>query len=236
AVAAIASYLIAGSADAFLPYNQFLAALLLATLVVSLVVPPLSRRYLVLAQHRVLTVGTLIFAAEALWVNIARPLRISEPEFYGTLVFAVFLLSIGYTGLRIVILDERRLVSLDNELAIARQLHFSILPEHLPEIANLRIAAISEPMSAVAGDFYEFFDIDDHRIGFLVADVSGHGVPAALIASMIKIAGQSLHECATEPAELLRCLGGILSPHLRGQFVTAAYLCVDTQTRTARYS
>jgi serine phosphatase RsbU (regulator of sigma subunit) len=51
-------------------------------------------------------------------------------------------------------------------------------------------------MTAVAGDFYEFIPVDQRRVGFLVADVSGHGVPAALIAAMIKVAMQSLVHCA----------------------------------------
>jgi serine phosphatase RsbU (regulator of sigma subunit) len=91
-------------------------------------------------------------------------------------------------------------------------------------------------MMAVAGDFYEFLPVDQHRAGFLIADVSGHGVPAALIASMIKIAVQSVATWANDPGELLRRLGNILAVQLRGQFVSAAYLWIDTETCTARYS
>jgi phosphoserine phosphatase RsbU/P len=47
-------------------------------------------------------------------------------------------------------------------------------------------------MTAVAGDFYDFLAVDAYRTGFLVADVTGHGVPAALIASMVKVATQSV--------------------------------------------
>ena len=72
-------------------------------------------------------------------------------------------------------------------------------------------------MTAVAGDFYEFLSVDEHRIGFLIADVSGHGVSAALIASMIKVAVQSVAAHAANPAELLRQLRGVLSADLRGQ-------------------
>jgi phosphoserine phosphatase RsbU/P len=92
-------------------------------------------------------------------------------------------------------------------------------------------------MTAVAGDFYEFVPIAEHRIGFLVADVSGHGVPAALIASMIKVAMHSVDgRSAHDPAEVLRRLGNTLASELRGQLVSAAYLWVDSETRTARYS
>ena len=91
-------------------------------------------------------------------------------------------------------------------------------------------------MTEVAGDFYEYLPMDDYRAGFLVADVSGHGVPAALIASMIKVAVQSVASFASDPSELLRRLRDILSAQLQGQFVSAAYLWIDTETRTARYS
>ncbi len=91
-------------------------------------------------------------------------------------------------------------------------------------------------MTEVAGDFYEYLPVDDHRAGFLVADVSGHGVPAALIASMIKVAAQSVATFADNPSELLRRLRDIMSAQLQGQFVSAAYLWIDTESRTARYS
>jgi phosphoserine phosphatase RsbU/P len=91
-------------------------------------------------------------------------------------------------------------------------------------------------MTEVAGDFYEYLPIDDYRTGFLVADVSGHGVPAALIASMIKVATQSVASFADDPSELLRRLRDILSAQLQAQLVSAAYLWIDTETRTARYS
>lgn len=98
------------------------------------------------------------------------------------------------------------------------------------------MAAAYEPMTSVAGDFYEFLPVSRHRAGFLVADVSGHGVPAALIASMIKVAAQSVAAAAPDPSGLLLRLRDALHGHLSGQYVTAAYLWLDAETRTARYS
>ena len=69
-----------------------------------------------------------------------------------------------------------------------------------------------------------------------MADVSGHGVPAALIASMIKVAMQSVEPCAHNPQAVLRGLNHVLSRQLRGQFVSAAYLWVDTEHYRALYS
>jgi phosphoserine phosphatase RsbU/P len=79
-------------------------------------------------------------------------------------------------------------------------------------------------MTAGPGDFYEFIPLDQNRVGFLVADVSGHGVPAALIASMIKVAVQTVLPCAENPGEVLRELNRILCAQLHDRFVPAAYL------------
>ncbi len=237
AVAGIGWFLVSGSGDTFVVYNQLLAAAGLIIMMVALSVPRLSKRYLVLSRHRVLTVGTLIFVAEALYANIAIPLNYPVPNLVISLGFAVLLLSFGYVALEMTVSNERRLLSIDKELEIARQLQFSILPACVPEVPNLRISASYLPMTAVAGDFYQFVPIDEHRLGFLVADVSGHGVPAALIASMIKVAMHSVDgRAAHDPAEVLRRLGSTLSGELRGQFVSAAYLWIDSGTRTARYS
>lgn len=236
AVAAILWFVLSGSEPRLFIYNEILVVILLVALVLTLLIASWSRRFLVVAQHRVLTVGTFLFAAQALWVNVARPFSINVPRIYNTLGFAVFLLSIGYTGVEIMVADERRLLLLDDELAIARQLQFSILPEHAPHIAGLDIAATYKPMSAVAGDFYEFMVADDRHVGLLVADVSGHGVPAALIASMIKVATQAANGCVSDPAKLLRSIGSILNKNVRGQLVSAAYLWIDMAARTAAYS
>jgi sigma-B regulation protein RsbU (phosphoserine phosphatase) len=196
----------------------------------------LTRRYLVRSQRGVLLAGTLVFAVEALYSNLARTLGLSSPHFLDWVGFAVLLFSFGYVAFQSVVERERRLLSIESELDVARRLQQSILPAGTPELTAVRIAAAYEPMTAVAGDFYEFLPVDSHRAGLLVADVSGHGVPAALVASMVKVAVHSVADWAHDPGELLRRLGRALQPHLRHQYVTAAYLWIDTGTMTARYS
>jgi sigma-B regulation protein RsbU (phosphoserine phosphatase) len=180
--------------------------------------------------------GTLVFVVEALGANLSRSLGHPFPRIVGWLGFAALLFSFGYAALQAVLASERRLLSIEHELAVARRLQLSILPTAIPELSRVRIAAAYEPMTAVAGDFYEFLPVDPHRAGFLVADVSGHGVPAALIASMIKVAVQSVAAWANDPALLVGNLGRALQGHLRGQYVTAAYLWLDVEARTGRYS
>lgn len=148
----------------------------------------------------------------------------------------MFVFSLGYVAAERVFADERRLVSIENELAIAREIQNSILPSQTPELAGLRVSATYLPMTEVAGDFYEFISVGQDRVGFLVADVSGHGVPAALIAAMIKVAMQSVLTCAHDPRGVLCGLNRVLVGQLRSQFVSAAYLLLDMQARKALYS
>ena len=184
-----------------------------------------------------LAIGTLVFAIEALWVNVARYLDYPPPPpLLDHLAFAAYLLSFGYVAVQIASANERRLLSIENELALARKLQFSILPTAIPEVQSVRIAVAYQPMTAVAGDFYEFVPINGKQVGFLVADVTGHGVPAALIASMIKAAMQSVAPCAHDPREVLRGLNRILFKQVSDQFVSAAYLWLDTERRKAWYS
>src|SRR5579864_8338375 len=103
-----------------------------------------------------------------------------------------------------------QLLALNNELEMARQIQLSILPHSLPKLPGLDIAARFIPMTSVAGDFYDFIQIDDNRIGILVADVSGHGMPAALISSMLKIALAAQSSCACDPARVLNGLNQAL--------------------------
>ena len=129
-----------------------------------------------------------------------------------------------------------QLLALNNELEMARQIQLSILPHSIPQLPGLRIAARYLPMTSVAGDFYDFIQIDDKHIGILVADVSGHGLPSALIASMLQVAlkGQAHH--ATEPAEVLKGLNLALCGKFTHNFVTAAYIYMDLENYLLRYA
>ena len=129
-----------------------------------------------------------------------------------------------------------QLVVLNNELEMARQIQLSILPHSIPKLPGLDIAARFLPMTCVAGDFYDFIQIDDKHIGILMADVSGHGLPSALIASMLQVAltGQAAH--ASEPTKVLVGLNRALCGKFIDNFVTAAYLYLDLEKNLLRYA
>ena len=236
AVVGIGWFAAAGSPDKFIPYHRIISDCGLLVLITVVAVKKLSGKFLVLHNHRVLATGTLVLATEALWTNVLRPRHYQQSGLSSHLAFGVFLLSFGYVAVQIILSNERRLLAIEDELKVARELQFSILPQAVPEFRGLRIAVAYRPMAAVAGDFYEFIPVDGNRVGILVADVTGHGVPAALIASMIKVAVQSVVPCAHEPREVLRGLNRILYGLLRNQLVSAAYLWLDTGNRKALYS
>jgi phosphoserine phosphatase RsbU/P len=236
AVIGIGWFSVGGSADKFILYHRIVSDCGLLVLITVVTVKKLSDKFLVLFDRRVLAIGTLVLATEALWSNVLRPVHYQQSGLSSHLAFAVFLLSFGYVAVEIIHANERRLLAIEDELKVARELQFSILPPTVPEVPSLRIAVAYEPMTDVAGDFYEFIPVDGKRVGFLVADVTGHGVPAALIASMIKVAMQSVISCAHEPGEVLCGLNRVLYGLLNNQLVSAAYLWLDTGNRKAQYS
>jgi phosphoserine phosphatase RsbU/P len=236
AVVGFGWFVAGGSPDKFIVYHRLISDFGLLILIAVVTVKKLSDQFLVLANRGVLAVGTLVLATQALWSNMLRPVHLQQSGLSSHLAFAVFLLSFGYVAIEIIHTNERRLLAIEDELNVARELQFSILPASVPDVDSLRIAVAYRPMTAVAGDFYEFIPLDEKRVGFLVADVTGHGVPAALIASMIKVAMQSVMNCSDEPSEVLRGLNRILYGLLRDQFVSAAYLWLDTGNHQALYS
>ena len=132
--------------------------------------------------------------------------------------------------------EARRLVAIDRELSIARDIQASILPQTMPLLAGVTVAARYRPMTAVAGDFYDFLEMGDDRLGLLVADVTGHGVPAALIASMVKVALASQQQHADRPSAVLAGINRALCGRLAGRYVTAAYLFIDDRSGAMRYA
>jgi sigma-B regulation protein RsbU (phosphoserine phosphatase) len=236
AVTGVLVFVATRSSHDLMLYNNLLGASMMLVLAVVVAVPTLSPRYLALQNRRVLIVGTLTFALEALYNSLSRPLGFARSGLLDHLGFGVLLFSFGYVALQLVFANERRLLAVEDELDVARKIQLAILPSSVPRIQHIRMTAAYRPMSAVAGDFYDFIPVDQQRVGILVADVAGHGVPAALIASMIKVAMQAVAAYAQDPAAVLGGLNRILSAQPGSQLVTAAYLWLDMERRAARYS
>jgi phosphoserine phosphatase RsbU/P len=178
--------------------------------------------------------GIVVFVAFALFDNITQAFGYfpyKEP-----LGFAFFLGTLGYVAAKRSLHRDHQFSEIQKELEIARRIQTSILPRAYPESAHFNVAARYVPMTAVAGDFYDFLVADQTQAGLLIADVSGHGIPAALIASMVKLAATSQRANAADPAMLLSGMNTVLHGNTQEQFVTAAYVYLDAASATLRYS
>jgi sigma-B regulation protein RsbU (phosphoserine phosphatase) len=130
----------------------------------------------------------------------------------------------------------RQLVEINTELEMARQIQLSILPSTTPKITGMDVVARYIPMTSVAGDFYDFIVVDERHVGILIADVSGHGLPAALIASMLQVALTAQARHVSEPGKVLAGLNQALCGKFQHNFVTAAYVYVDLEKNTMNYA
>jgi sigma-B regulation protein RsbU (phosphoserine phosphatase) len=154
-------------------------------------------------------------------------------EPYGFLSLVICLL---YATSERVIRDERRLDSLTDEMRAAATIQKAILPAAVPSLDNMQIAVRYAPMTAVAGDLYGFPAVRPSCIGVLMADVIGHGVAAALVASMVKVAISTQRGLDGEPAKVIAGLNAILCNEAGGQYATAVYLYLDAVNKLGRYS
>jgi sigma-B regulation protein RsbU (phosphoserine phosphatase) len=150
--------------------------------------------------------------------------------------FLFFVCTLGYLVAYRIFASEESLFAIQKELEIAEQIQTSILPRDVPRLPGLDVAARYQPMSSVAGDFYDFLVTERGQLGVLIADVTGHGVPAALIASMLKVAFASQSAHADDPARVLTGLNQALCGKFEEHFVTAAYLYVDLDAKMIRYA
>ena len=150
--------------------------------------------------------------------------------------FLVQLSCFGYIALTRLFAQGRQLAAVAQEMRSAREIQASILPRHLPAIGRLAIATRYEPLAAVAGDFYDIVPLDGDAVAVLVADVSGHGVPAALIASMVKVAFTASLRDTHEPGALLQRMNTTLCGMFERAYVTAACAVVRAEAGVVRYA
>ena len=170
--------------------------------------------------RNVVSFGMLIFGLFVLNEHVGRPLPVRESV--GFLIFTGTLL---YDLVRRSQRAQWRLASVESELATARRIQESILPRRGPSIAD--VASVYVPASSVAGDYFDFVDAGEQSFGVVVADVSGHGVGAALVASMLKVAIAMEAAHVREPALLLGKLNDFFCGKLERQFITAVVAFID---------
>ncbi len=185
--------------------------------------------------------GVLSLGLIALFVTFAHD-RIASTRLFDwhadTEPYGLFVLvcSLGYVATRRVLANERLLVSLGEEMRAASRIQSSILPRTSPKMGSFNLAVRYAPMRAVAGDFYDFLMFRPGCLGIVVADVTGHGVPAALVASMVKVAVSAHIDVGAEPGKVIAGLNSTLCRQAQGQYATAVYVFLDQARRMGCYS
>ena len=121
-----------------------------------------------------------------------------------------------------------RLVSLKQELAVAKNVQMSVLPAVPPPSEYFDLYAQMTPAREIGGDFYDYFKLDDHRLGLVIADVSGKGIPAALFTMVTRALLKSAARNHESPADCLSDVNELLSQENDAcMFVTLFYGVLD---------
>jgi sigma-B regulation protein RsbU (phosphoserine phosphatase) len=130
--------------------------------------------------------------------------------------------------------DERRL---EGEMEVARQVMAGILPSETPKLAGFDVAAVIEPCYEVGGDYYDFIPLDDDRWGIAMADVSGKGVPAALVVAAMRATLYALAKRELALRSVFRYANEFIntSTRVRAKYVTLFYAVLDVQARRMIY-
>lgn len=128
-------------------------------------------------------------------------------------------------------IQARERERLEQELRVARFIQQNLLPKELPQMPGWKIAAHWQPAREVSGDFYDFIDLPDGRMAFLVADVTDKGVPASLVMATTRSLLRSATERHTSPGRVLETTNNLLCPDIPAKmFVTCLYGLLDPQT------
>lgn len=134
-------------------------------------------------------------------------------------------------------LENLRLEDQQHEFEKAREIQESLLPKTIPRAPGFDIAGAWQPARAVGGDYYDVLEPGPDRLALVIADVSGKGLPAALLMSNLQAAVKAFAAETPSPAELCgrvnRMICGNITP---GRFITFVYAVLDTRTRALSYA
>ena len=139
--------------------------------------------------------------------------------------------------LREALAAKNAFIALQKELDIAARVQLSLLPDTMPPSDTVRMAGTMKPAKEVGGDFYDFFRIDRRRIGIMVADVSGKGVPAALFMVMARTLMRAAAQHMDAPGRVLANVNDLLEQNNAEElFVTVFYGVLDEHTGDFTYA
>jgi serine phosphatase RsbU (regulator of sigma subunit) len=126
---------------------------------------------------------------------------------------------------------------LEQELLLAHEFQAALLPTRMPELPEVEIFGMSQPALEVGGDYFDFIEVDEHRLGIVVGDVSGKGIPGALVMATLRATLRAEAPGKTSPREVLRKVNSqIVRDTKESVFVSATYGILDRRTGLFRFA
>jgi phosphoserine phosphatase RsbU/P len=133
--------------------------------------------------------------------------------------------------------SEEELRQLESELEMSQVVQRALLPQQAPNIPGVNVAAFSRPAQIVGGDYFDFVPFKDGAHGFVMADVSGHGVSAGMLMTSLQTAFQTLVPSADSPLEVLERINHLYMHNINfTTFVTIFFAKLDSISRTLTYA
>jgi len=127
------------------------------------------------------------------------------------------------------ITTKDKLKDLEFELGIAHSMQQSIIPQTMPHVEGCSIYAKYMPMEEIGGDYYDFQVNDDNSFVAIIADVAGHGIPAAIVASMVNVSYRVECKMSLDPQKILYGMNELLYNKHKARFVTAAVIHLNKE-------
>jgi phosphoserine phosphatase RsbU/P len=126
---------------------------------------------------------------------------------------------------------------MEQEMLAAREIQRRLLPSGPLRVPGLAVTAFCEPAREVAGDYYDFLRISDTKVGVVIADVSGKGLPAGLYMAQLKVLVQSLARVHPSPRDFLIALNRVVADNIDSKsFITMSYGVIDMERREMTYA
>ncbi len=126
--------------------------------------------------------------------------------------------------------------ALERELDIAREVQRELLPGAAPQVDGLELAGVCQPAVGVGGDYYDFLPFDGQQVGLVIADVSGKGIPAALLMASLQAAVRTMAGPTVPTSDLAAKLNGMLQRSSSTRYATLVVGIYDTRRRVLRFS
>ncbi len=133
--------------------------------------------------------------------------------------------------------EAREQERIEQELHVARQIQRALLPEAAPQLDGWELTTYYEPAREVGGDFYDFLEFEDGRLGLVVGDATGKGMPAALVMATIRGMLRSVVQSVESPGEVLARVNEALVAEIPpNMFVTCLYAILDPKSGSLSYA